>query len=354
MREWLYNIDVEDMLDCMDIDYEASSVSIRRFPCPYHEGMHNTFCINIEDSTFFCHKCKEKGAAPELVAHLLGISPIEATRMLKERYQPGFINPDARDTVAEIEKFLARKVASEPQQTILDESELERFAVNWPEAWMAWRTPGWESFHACDYLFERGFEPEWLEDWEFGWDARSGRITFAVRDVGGRLIGFKGRVVDDRRPKYLVLGDKPGKGSYYGWPTYFISRVVFGAHLIEPGTRELVVCEGEWNAIAVRQKLNVPAVAINGSNFSETQARIIRDLAERVIVFLDSDKAGQMATWGWTDDRGNYHPGVVDQLRPFVSVHVVSDHEDDPMELVSEALANHIEAAQPWTLASIA
>lgn len=353
MREWLHNVDVEDMFDCMDVDYEHRGGELR-IPCPFHDGMHNTLSINPESTVFFCHKCKERGVASDLVARLLGISMLEATRMLKERYQPGFINPDARDTVAEIRKILERKVASEPEQPILDESELGRFAVNWPEAWMAWRTPGWESFHACDYLFERGFEPEWLEDWEFGWDARSERITFAVRDVRGHLIGFKGRVVDDRQPKYLVVGDKPGKGHHYGWPTYYVSRVVFGANRIKPDTKTLVICEGEWNAIAVRQKLDMPAVAINGSNFSETQARIIRDLAERVIIFLDSDKAGQMATWGWTNDRGEYHPGVVDQLRPFISVRVVPDHEGDPMDLVSEVLTNLIDEAKPWTLASIA
>ena len=276
MREWLYNIDVEDMLDAMDIDYERGSAHVLRFPCPYHDGMNNTFCVNTEDTTFFCHKCKEKGAAPEMVSHMLQISLLEATKMLKERYQPGFINPDARDTVAEIRKILERSEAPEPVQPQLDESELERFAVDWPEAWMAWQASG-SSFYACDYLFERGFEPETLMDWDFGWDARSQRITFPVRDVRGRLIGFKGRIIGEGRNKYRVLGDSPGKGAHYGWPTYYISRVVFGAHLVPPGTQDLVVCEGEWNAIAVREKLDLPAVAINGSNFSEIQARIIRD-----------------------------------------------------------------------------
>ena len=354
MSDWVHDIDVEDMLDVLDIDYEQVGGQLR-IPCPFHDGMHNTMAIDQETSRFFCHKCKVAGVAPDLVARLLDVSILEAIRMLKERYQPGFINPDARDTVAEVRKILeGRKVASVPEQPILDESELERFAVNWPEAWMAWRTPGWESFPACDYLFERGFEPEALEDWEFGWDAHSVRITFAVRDVQGRLIGFKGRVTDDRRPKYRVLGDSPGKGVYYGWPTYYVSRVVYGSHLVEPGTRELVICEGEWNAIAVRQKLNLPAVAINGSTFSETQARIIRDLADRVIVFLDSDDAGNMATWGWTDDRGRYHPGVVDQLRPFISVMVVPDHQGDPMDLDKDSLRSVIGEAQPWTLASMA
>jgi len=31
-----------------------------------------------------------------------------------------------------------------------------------------------------DYMFERGFEPETLEDWEFGYDSNYDRVTFAL------------------------------------------------------------------------------------------------------------------------------------------------------------------------------
>ena len=121
----------------------------------------------------------------------------------------------------------------------------------------------------------------------------------------------------------------------YGWPTYSKSRVVFGAHRIAPVVPELIICEGEWNAIAIWQKLNRPAVAINGSSFSITQAKIIRDLTDRAIIFLDSDEAGEMATWGWTDDRGSRHQGVVEQLSPFVSVRVVPTHGVIPWTLLA-------------------
>jgi DNA primase len=352
VADWLEHIDVEDMLDVLDLLYERSGVNFR-MACPFHEGLHNTFSVHHETTQFFCHKCKESGTAPDLVAHVLGVSPIEATRMLKERYHPGYINPDARNTVEEIRKILGRKVASVVQPQ-LSERELERFAVNWPEAWMAWRTPGWESFPACDYMFERGFEPETLEDWEFGYDEISGRVVFAVRDRQANLIGFKGRASDDRRPKYLVLGDSPGRGSRYGWSCYYTGSVVYGAHRIKPGVKTLVVLEGEFNAIAITEKLRLPAVAINGSNFTETQGRIIRELAERAVIFFDSDEAGDMATWGWVDHHDREHPGIVEQLRPFMSVHVVDPHEGDPMDLGADKLEGMISSAQPWTLASLA
>ena len=130
-------------------------------------------------------------------------------------------------------------------------------------------------------------------------------------------------------------------------------RGVWRASGSHPSCLELIICEGEWNAIAIWQKLNRPAVAINGSSFSITQAKIIRDLTDRAIVFLDSDEAGEMATWGWTDDRGRRHQGVVEQLSPFISVRVVPTHEGDPMDLVSDVLGKYIDDAQVWTLASL-
>jgi DNA primase len=341
------------MLDRMDIDYIRSSAHILRFPCPYHEGLHNNFCINTEDTTFICHVCKEKGAAPEFVAHWYKISPMAATRMLKERYVPGFINPYARDTVEEVKRIIERRERPPIVQALLDESELERFSVNWPEAWMAWKTPGWESFPPCDYLFERGFEPEWLEDWEFGWDERSQRITFAVRDEQGRLVGFKARATDGREPKYRVLGDTPRSDPYYGWPPYYTGLVAFGAHKIQLPCKELVLLEGEWNAIAIQEKLEIPAVAINGSNFTKTQARIIRNITDSVIVFLDSDEAGEDATWGWEDHSGEWHKGVVEQLCDFVSVRIVPEHEGDPMDNDGPTLKRVIDAAKSSTIARL-
>lgn len=339
------------MLDCLDLDFEMARGDEIRMPCPFHDGDNNTLSMNTDTTAFFCYKCKAAGTASDFTAHLLQISPLEATRMLKERYQPGFINPDARNTVAEVRKILEREPVFVPAQPLLDESALERFAVNWPEAWMAWQTPGWESDPACDYVFERGFAPETLANWEFGWDSLSDRITFAVRDERGRLVGFKARSVDGRRPKYLVLGDSPGRGHRYGWPCYFNSRVVYGAHRIESSIKELIVVEGEWNAIAVVTKLKSPAVAINGSNFTEHHARIIRELTERAILMLDSDKAGEMATWGWIDAQNRKHRGAVDQLKPFVSVHVVGEHESDAMDLDTFELEDIIGRAKPWTLA---
>jgi hypothetical protein len=340
-------VDVPHFLDTLEIRNVSQATSHEmRFSCPFpnHDnGDENASAyMNIETGMFFCHGCKERGSAVDFASHVLSISPLEAIRLLKSAYNPGGIDPDARNVEAEVKKILAGQIEDAPQP-ILDDSILDDFAVNWPEVWMAWQTPGWDVPPSLTYMLERGFEPETLEDWEFGFDARTNRITIPVRDEQGRLIGFKARAWDDRQPKYLVLGDPPDK-TYYGWPRYYPSRVVFGAHKIARGSH-LIVCEGELNAIATTQKTGLPAVAINGSRFSDHHARVIRQIANEVTLFLDCDKAGDEATWGWRDSRGEWHLGIVDRLMPFCPVYVTPFHAEDAAKMETHAVKACIEDA---------
>lgn len=324
------SVDVPHFLETLEIrNITQATAHEMRFSCPFPshtDGDRSPSCyMNIHTSVFFCQSCKERGTAVDFCAHVLGVSPIESIRILKQAYMPGAINPDARNMVAEVKKILTAQEDS-IVQPILDESVLEERSVDWYEAYMEWDQT---REHACwSYMFERGFEPETLADWEFGYDSICDRPVFPVRDVEGRLIGFKGRAWrDGQHPKYLVLGDGPNGGPY-GFPRYYSSRVVFGAHKVEPGS-EVVVCEGELNAIATNAKTGLPAVAINGSHFSEFHAKIIRRIASKAILFLDTDQAGSDAVWGWYNSRGEHHPGIVDRLRKFMPVLIAPPHAGD-------------------------
>jgi DNA primase len=327
-------IDVRDFLECLDIqNVSQATQSEIRFSCPFPNhanGDQNASAyMNMETTAFFCHGCKERGNAVKFTEYVLNVSPLEAVRMLRERYNPGGIDPDARNMVEEVKKILAPP-EPEPENPILDESLFDQFAVNWGVAEREYILNN--GFVACDYMFDRGFLPDTLAKWEFGYDARTDRVVFAVRDEKGRLVGFKGRAYDHREPKYLVLGDTPQKPGRYGWDRYFVSKIVFGAHRVPPNC-PLIVCEGELNVVALDQRIDSPAVAINGSHFSQTQAKIIRNIASSVILFLDCDKAGEEATWGWEDSKGYWRPGIVDLLQPFMPVYIVPEHKGDPASM---------------------
>jgi len=326
-------IDVEDFLDCLEVRNLSKATEREwRFSCPLpsHEGTDESPSCYMNDGTtaFFCHGCKGKGNAIHFTEQTLGVSRLEAIRMLRERYAPGSINPDARGMVQEVRKIWTPP-DNEGEQPLLPETLIERYALRWDEAYYHWENGN--GHPATDYMLERGFDPLALDTWEFGYDETSDRVTFAVRDEQGRLVGFKARAHDGRHPKYLVLGDGGGKAAArYGYERYFPSRVVFGAHRVEPGS-EVIVCEGELNAVAVRSCTGLPAVAINGSHFTGEQAMILRKIASKVTLYLDDDDAGLRAVWGWEDSEGRWHPGIVEML-PGMPVEMVPEHQMDAAE----------------------
>lgn len=330
-------IDVFDFLECLDIEHDGGQPWVR-FPCPFHGGVNFNCAMKHETTVFVCHVCKERGNAISFTEKLLEVSPLEARRLLKQRYQPGFIDPDSRSIVSEIERMMNRKKTDFYEQPSLRDDETEQFETSWSAAYHAWlEAYGWGG---TDYAFERGFSPRTLEEWEFGYDNWSNRITFAVRDEMGRLVGFKGRAWHEhQQPKYLVLGDRPGSRPHYGWPCYRTGNVVYGLH--RACSRDLIVCEGEFNAVALSQA-GYAGVAINGSNFSKRQAEIICRAADSVTVFFDTDEAGS--------DGAN---AVVDALKDFLPVYLVPDHEGDPADMTDEQIATVLAAKQSWTIAKI-
>ena len=323
-------IDVEDFLDCLEVrNLSKATEQEWRFSCPLpsHEGTDESpSCyMNAKTTAFFCHGCKGKGNALHFTEQALGVSRLEAIRMLRERYAPGSINPDARGMVQEVRKVWAPP-EDEGAQPILDESLIERYALRWDEAYYHWENGN--GHPATDYMFERGFDPLSLDSWEFGYDEATDRITFAIRDEQSRLIGFKARAYDGRKPKYLLLGDGGGKGgNRFGFERYQPSKVVYGAHRVQPGS-EVIVCEGELNAVVISGWLGAPAVAISGSHFTREHALVLRKIASKVILYLDDDDAGLDAVWGWEANDGEWHPGIV-ELLPGLPVAMVPEHQMD-------------------------
>jgi DNA primase len=296
--------------------------------------------MNTDTTAFFCHGCKEKGNAISFTQAVLGVSPIEAIRLLKERYHQGYINPDAVSMVDEVKKVMEKKEEPEQIQPILDENILEATHVDWEN--LSPHDP------RLQYMTERGFFIRTLVKWNIGHDPITNRITIPVRDEEGNLIGFKARALrEEQKPRYLILGDKPNKPETYGFPCYLPSRVVFGAHSYHGKTvPSLIVCEGEFNAIAVRERAGLNAVAINGSNFTDHHARVIRSIASTAVLWMDDDEPGQQSTFGWVDNKGRYRPGIVQQLIGFMPVYITPSYEKDAARMEGHEIDNLLGKSQ--------
>jgi DNA primase len=331
-------VDTEEFLEGLRIrNLSRSDYENWKFSCPFpgHSNADETASAYMRDdnTAFFCHGCKRHGNAVTFLAEYEGVSFMEARRWIREQWGGVFREPEDGARAEWDRRFSEEEIAEAPRQTYLEESVLDRFDVDWIDAFCEWSQTG-SSEGPLGYMFQRGFEPETLLDWQIGYDPGGERFTIPVRDEDGRLVGFKGRAWDPgRKPKYLALGDKPGRGTRFGFPTFEKSLVVFGLHAAHSERGRLIVVEGELNCIAMHQKGWRNVVAIAGSSLSDTQARLIRAHCDEAVIFFDTDAAGRAAAWGWRDDKGRYHPGAVDAFEPHMRTLVVPDHEGDPAEM---------------------
>ena len=123
------------------------------------------------------------------------------------------------------------------------------------------------------------------------------RVTFPIRDRGGRLISFGGRTLGDGQPKYL---NGPETRLFSKRQTLFaldLARAALRGGGAEAGTAtELIVVEGYMDVIALHQAGFVGAVAPLGTALTAEQLAALWRLSPAPVLCFDGDAAGRRAT----------------------------------------------------------
>ncbi len=128
------------------------------------------------------------------------------------------------------------------------------------------------------------------------YDRFRGRLMFPIFDIQGRAVAFGGRTFrpspapDREEPKYLNSPETP---------IYTKGRHLYGLHLAKESIRRegwAVLVEGYLDFLLPFQE-GVPNIAASlGTALTESQARLLRRFAQRVVVNFDADPAGRSAT----------------------------------------------------------
>ena len=124
------------------------------------------------------------------------------------------------------------------------------------------------------------------------YDAFRNRLMIPICDERGRAVGFGARALAlEDNPKYLNSPQSP---------IFDKSRLLFGLHTAAAAIRDsqtVVIVEGYLDALQAQQAGYLNVVAQMGTALTETQLRLVAPRwANRVILALDSDAAGQNAT----------------------------------------------------------
>jgi DNA primase len=286
-----------------------------RGPCPLHGGEGPNFSVDPAKGFYKCFVCGEAGTIYNFLMKQSGMTFPEAVRAVAARV--GVEIPDEREqrrereddpnrVLYEVNDF-ARKWFREQldaaggqkardylaRRGITPES-VERFGLGWaPESFDAFGTAARKAgFHTAD-LLAVGLVKEAKKTGREPYDAFRGRVIFPIEDLGGRPLGFGGRVIEnvENTPKYLNSPESP---------IYHKGSTLYGLGWSRGAIRKeevALVVEGYMDYVSLAAHGIANAVAPLGTAMTDEQAALIGQYAPRAILLYDSDKAGLKATF---------------------------------------------------------
>lgn len=311
----LLKVDVKEILNTLGIQRISDLGDEINFSCPsdshYRGDLNPSAYINKNSGVFYCFSCGYKGNLIKLISDTEGVSIMTASRWLHEKYDFGEISEGK--LVSEIDKILF------PKEVKDSTPDLEPFLDKFKKVWL-------KSF--------RNLTPETLNKYEIGWDNISGRVVIPYRDIHNKVVGFKGRLISKNanRLKYKVLGDKNGT-TRYGFPTFNAGEYVYGINSVSSDC--LVIVEGEFDAIYLRQIGITGSVGIGTSKLTDYKLYQLCNKGDRAIVMLDPDEAG-----------GDGASEVFDKLSPYMPVRIAELKNGDPSESSNDEIYSAINTAK--------
>jgi DNA primase len=280
--------------------------------CPFHEERTPSFSVKPNEGFYYCFGCEAGGDTIRFVQEKEGLSFPEAVESLADRYGIE-VEREQEDPQAEARRRRRARLgealdraaafyeaylwesekAAKPRAYLagrgLEEEVLRAFGVGFaPSAWDSILARGQRAGYSIDELRAVGLVQASRKGGFY--DAFRSRITFPVRDVRGRTVGFGARATTpDQRPKY--------KNSAEG-ELYQKSRTLYGIDRARgPIARSgrAVVVEGYTDVLALHQAGIEEAVAVMGTAITPEQLKLLGGFAEEVVLALDADRAGREA-----------------------------------------------------------
>ncbi len=282
--------------------------------CPFHEEKTPSFVVTPEKGIFHCFGCGTGGNVFSFLMRMENIPFPEAVENLAEKCG---VELPRRKKGNEGKQRKEKERFFELSESAREYYVRELFQSAEPAA-----------LRARSYLLKkRALKPEILQEFGIGFSSRSGkgvieyllskgfsgseiiasgvgtitsrralsdrfrgRVTFALQDVNGRVIGFAGRAMDEYGPKYLNVPES----------TYFSKgKHLYGLHAAKTHIRKqgrAVLVEGYMDFLTLYQAGIQSTVASMGTALTKEQATLLRRFAGEVILCFDSDSAGEAAT----------------------------------------------------------
>ncbi|NWF51375.1 MAG: DNA primase [Ignavibacteriaceae bacterium] len=280
--------------------------------CPFHTEKTPSFTVSDEKQIYHCFGCHNGGNVFKFFMEYHKISFIEAVQELAQRLGIDLEFEGEQSSEKQSEQELLYDINTEAAKyfsNILlhdDEGEIARNYFQKRKIktqtmrvfGLGYSISGWE--HFLNFAKEKNIDLEKAENLGLigrASDGRlhdkySGRIIFPIFSPNGRVVGFAGRVIDER--------DKGAK--YINSPENLIynkSRILYGLSFSKDEIRRLdkaIIVEGYMDLISLYQAGIKNVVAVSGTALTEEQVQLLSRYTKNAVLLFDADTAGEKAS----------------------------------------------------------
>lgn len=307
--------EIKQKLDIVDVvgQYVPLKKSGKNYKglCPFHNEKTPSFMVNQELQIFKCFGCNEGGDIFRFVEKIEGYDFRQALEVLAEK------------AGVKLKNNYSRNGNDSENKSLL--FEINETAKKFYRYMLLKHKEGKE---ALEYLTKnRGLSIKTINDWELGYAPNSwslltqyllkkgykdkdllksgvsvpdkyqnkindkfrGRVIFPLTGIDGKVLGFGGRTIFGKEPKYLNTQET----SIFHKESY-----LFGLHKtrMDLKTRGAVIVEGYMDAISAYQAGVSNVVATCGTALTITHLKILSRYTKDLTFCFDSDEAGINAT----------------------------------------------------------
>ncbi len=285
--------------------------------CPFHQEKTPSFFVNPSKQSYYCHGCGAGGAVFQFLMQYENIDFPESVRRLASRAGIAIIVEELSEEEEAKQSLRKRLLRLHFEASAWFHSNLLRTKA---------------AAHARSYLTSRGVNIETAKRWQIGyapktWDSlvhwatasrftkeelmASGlaklreegnprsrlfdrfrdRLMFPIHNDFGEVVAFSGRILDPNASggKYVNSPETP---------LFSKGNLLFGLHQSKrfiANARQAIVLEGQLDLITTFEAGIQNVVAPQGTALTARQAALLHRFADEVVLFFDSDAAGQKA-----------------------------------------------------------
>lgn len=280
--------------------------------CPFHNEKTPSFHVVPERKMYHCFGCKAGGSVINFFMEMEKISFHDAVVALAKKSGVEIVydgNVEYQEKPEENKKNLYKELYTRvagsfayilnqtPQGTIAKEylknrgvsDEIaETFGLGYAPNDGTWLRRFLEGkSYSKEFLDESGLFSKKNGQYSFF----RNRLMFPIWDRNGKVVAFSARLLEGEGPKYVNSPELI---------TYKKRETLYAFHLAKKAIREkkaCILCEGNMDVIAYHSAGITNAVAPMGTALTEEQIHLISSFADTLILSLDTDEAGQKATW---------------------------------------------------------